>query len=245
MNVSSAHIRYTHQALWTKELRSYIFGEIGFNASQRALEIGCGTGAILSEIKPPVFGLDLSLSALKEAQVHTRGIHPLTCADASHLPFPQKSFDVVFSHFLLLWLPNPQNALKEMLRVTKQGGYIIAFAEPNYSQRIDEPAPLKELGKWQREALMAQGANPDFGASLAKKCYEAGIEIIETGIISPSTREAVDANRHKNEWDTLEDDLRGRVHPSSLQKMKGVDATARARGERVLYVPTHYLLGKK
>ncbi len=44
------HTRYTQQAKWTRDLRAYIFNKIKLNESNRVLEVGCGTGAILSEL---------------------------------------------------------------------------------------------------------------------------------------------------------------------------------------------------
>ncbi len=272
-----SHKRYLHQANWTRDLRAYIFEKIGLDESSRALEVGCGTGAILSQTNFPVVGLDLNLRALKEAwaRLQTSKItHPrsnrfsdylirkeraktlttkkkerdksrvtLTCGDAFSLPYANASFDILFSHFLLLWLPNPQKAIEEMMRVTVPNGDVVFFAEPDYSQRVDIPAELAQLGKLQADALRARGANPDIGADLAELCYGARIKIIETGTLQKSTREA-SANERANEWDTLEADLRGSVPDIDIQKMKKTDAEAWARGARILDVPTYYLWGK-
>jgi SAM-dependent methyltransferase len=238
------HQRYLQQALWTKDLRAYIFKEIGLNESSRALEVGCGTGAILSQIDFPVHGLDIQLASVKEAKIHTQGKSPLTCANAFSLPYADASFDILFCHFLLLWLPEPERAIKEMMRVTVPNGHIIAFAEPDYGNRVDKPDELKKLGQWQREALQKQGANPGMGAGLAELFYGAGITIIETGTISTSTREAMSADERANEWETIEADLAGIIPDEDIQKIKRLDFAAWERGERVLYVPTHYLWGK-
>ncbi len=238
------HKRYRQQANWTRKLREYIFGEIGSNESSRTLEIGCGTGAILSQIDFPVCGLDIQLASLKEAKKHTQNKTPLTCGDTFSLPYADASFDTVFCHFLLLWLPNPRRALKEMIRITKAEGHIIAFAEPDYSQRIDKPDTLAKLGQWQIDALRKQGANPNMGAELAALFYGAGIRIIETGTISTSICEAENIDERKLEWATLEADLARNVSDERIQEMKRLDQAAWARGERVLYVPTHYIWGR-
>ena len=238
------HKRYLQQANWTKELRAYIFKEIGLNKGSQILEVGCGTGAILSQIDFPVHGLDIQLASVKEAKIHTKNKSPLICADAFSLPYADASFDVVFCHFLLLWLPTPANALQEMIRVTKANGHIIAFAEPDYSQRVDKPDVLKKLGEWQRDALQKQGANTSIGAGLATLFYGLGITIIETGSISKQERVPPSVDERANEWDTIEADLAGIIPDEEIQKMKRLDFAAWKRGERVLYVPTHYLWGK-
>ena len=247
------HQRYLQQSNWTKELRKYIFKEIGLSEASRILEVGCGTGAILSQIDFPVYGLDIQLASVKEAKIHTQSKFPLTCADTFSFPYADNSFDVAFCHFLLLWLPNPENALKEMMRVTKVDAHIIAFAEPDYSQRVDKPDSLVELGKWQTDALQKQGANPGMGGELAELFYRAGITIIETGAISTSTpvspfraqaRVPLNADERANEWATLESDLTGEVSDERIQEMKVLDEAAWVNGERVLHIPTHYIWGR-
>lgn len=234
------HKRYQQQANWTRELREYIFGKIGLDQLSRVLEVGCGTGAILSTTGFPVCGLDIQLASLKEAQNHAP-TSPLTCADAFSLPYADASFDIVFCHFLLLWLDAPKSAVEEMLRVTRAGGHIIAFAEPDYTRRVDEPAALAELGVWQRDALRAQGANPAMGAELAELFYGLGIKIIETGAISNTEGEPFNAKEWALEWATLEADLAGKIPDERIQKMKVLDRLAWENGERILHVPTHYI----
>jgi ubiquinone/menaquinone biosynthesis C-methylase UbiE len=238
------HQRYRQQAEWTRELRRYIFDKTGLKHGSRLLEVGCGTGVILSQLKSPAFGLDIALDSLKQAKIHTQNRSPLSCGDARSLPFANDSFDLVFCHFLLLWLPDPLQALAEMRRVVKAGGEIIAFAEPNYEKRIDSPAALAELGKKQTEALRAQGANPGLGATLSELFFRAGIRIVEAGTLTRSARVSHPAKDHVQEWAVLEADLAGFVSEAYLQKMKRIDQAAREKGERILYVPTHYVWGR-
>lgn len=50
--------------------------------------------------------------------------------DVYSLPFPDNFFDLVTCQTLLIHLPDPKKALKEMLRVTKTKGTVL-LAEPN------------------------------------------------------------------------------------------------------------------
>lgn len=234
------HKRYSQQANWTAELRGYIFEQLGLEKNTRLLEIGCGTGAILEQMHTPAFGLDLQLAPLQEAKERAP-TSPLTCADTISLPYADSSFDMVFSHFLWLWLPNPQAALAEMMRITRAGGHIIAFAEPDYTQRVDKPATLEKLGVWQRDALQKQGADPAMGAKLAELFHGAGMQIVETGAISISERSSFDLSDWELEWDTLESDLAAHIPAKQIQQMKELDLNAWLAGKRVLHVPTHYL----
>ncbi len=239
------HQRYRQQALWTATLRQYIFKKIGLGKTDRLLEVGCGTGAILETLPQPAHGLDLKFASVQKAKGLVPSRFPLTCAHAESIPYADQSFDVVFCHFLLLWLPNPQAAIAEMLRVTRPNGHIIAFAEPDYTRRVDAPTTLVPLGAWQRDALQAQGADVGMGAKLTELFCSAGIQIVEAGSLSTSTSETFDAEKWAMEWDVLEADLAGRIPKAEIQKIKAYDLQAWQKGERILYVPTHYLWGRK
>lgn len=238
------HERYTTQARWTKDLRAYLFEKAGLNTARRVLEVGCGTGAILANLQTPasLHGLDLAPAALAEAKIHAPGVY-LVNADAYSLPYPDFTFDITFCHFLLLWIRDPLRAAREMARVTRPGGHVLALAEPDYATRIDKPESLAPLGKWQAESLRRQGADPSFGARLADTFARAGIEVIETGTIEKSESEAPRGER-ENEWAVIEADLAGSVASVDIQKMKLLDEAAWERGERVLFVPTYFVWGR-
>ncbi|MHB8776803.1 MAG: class I SAM-dependent methyltransferase [Anaerolineales bacterium] len=235
------HTRYLQQAAWTRELREYLFDKAGLAGANRVLEVGCGTGAILREIhsSASLHGLDLQPASLVECRIHAPLVS-LTHGDAHFLPYQDHSFDIVYCHFLLLWVNDPLQVVREMARV---GRIVLALAEPDYSQRVDEPASLKTLGEWQTEALIRQGANPCFGASLAETFYQAGIRLIETGPIQFAEKKR-SADEWENEWAVIEADLADSIAGEDIQKMKILDEQARRRGERVLNVPTFFAWGK-
>lgn len=238
------HERYTQQARWTRDLRTYLFDKAGLKKARSVLEVGCGTGAILSEIETPasLHGLDLALAALAEARIHAPRVS-LANADACSLPYADFTFDITFCHFLLLWVRDPLSAVREMARVTRPHGHVLALAEPDYSARVDKPDSLAPLGGWQAEALRRQGADPSFGAHLADTFARAGIEVIETGTIQRSGNEP-SHEEQENEWAVLDADLAASVPGEDIQKMKLLDEQAWARGERVLFVPTYFVWGR-
>jgi ubiquinone/menaquinone biosynthesis C-methylase UbiE len=235
------HSRYLQQAAWTHDLRTYLFEQAGLKNARRVLEVGCGTGAILHDLATPaaLHGLDLEPGSLAECRIHAPTVS-LARGDAHFLPYPDQSFDIVYCHFLLLWVHDPLQVVREMARV---GQSVLALAEPDYSQRVDEPSALKPLGEWQTEALRRQGANPSFGAMLAETFYQAGIKLIETGPIqSKAVMRSVED--WKNEWAVIESDLEGIIPNKEIQKMKRLDESARRHGERTLQVPTIFAWGK-
>lgn len=239
------HDRFVQQASWTRELRTYLFARAGLGEAQQVLEVGCGTGALLSDLDTSavVHGLDREPGRLVEAHLHVPAAR-LTCGDALRLPYPSGTFDLTFCHFLLLWVSDPLAALHEMRRVTRPGGSVLALAEPDYEHRVDRPDSLALLGRWQTESLRRQGADPGLGARLADLFHQAAIQPIETGSLRASAEHLLVPGEREMEWAVLEADLAGTVPTQEIQKMKRLDQRAWQRGERVLFVPTYFAWGR-
>jgi ubiquinone/menaquinone biosynthesis C-methylase UbiE len=110
---------------WLMEFKN-VFGENRKNV----LDVGTGTGflsLLLADFGHEVTGIDMSegmLSVAKEkAQDMGLKIH-FERGDAENLPFDDQTFDGVVCRHLLWTLPNPEKAIAEWIRVTKQGGKI-------------------------------------------------------------------------------------------------------------------------
>lgn len=120
--------------------RAELVRQAALRPRQRVLEIGCGTGSLLVEIKrshPDVetVGLDPDPKALGRARRKAnRAALPVQLdrglADA--LPYPDASFDRVFSSFMFHHLPadSREPSLREVRRVLKPGGslHLLDFA---------------------------------------------------------------------------------------------------------------------
>ena len=104
-------------------------------AGADVLEVGCGTGLILSRLAATarsVVGVDLSPGMLAAAA--GRG-HAVVCADATRLPFPDASFDAVVSFKVLAHVVAVREALAEMARVLRPGGVLTAEFYNRHSLR--------------------------------------------------------------------------------------------------------------
>ncbi|MCF6433452.1 MULTISPECIES: class I SAM-dependent methyltransferase [unclassified Leisingera] len=106
-------------------------GQIGSRAE--VLDCGIGTGALaiaLSSIltdPPRVHGIDVSpeMLALCAVEMRRAGLTPdLRRADVLSIPFADASFDLVMAAHVIEHLPEPQHALREMVRVLKPGGML-------------------------------------------------------------------------------------------------------------------------
>jgi phosphatidylethanolamine/phosphatidyl-N-methylethanolamine N-methyltransferase len=100
---------------------------------QKVLEIGVGPGSTL-EFYPPrtsVVGIDISAPMIaqarkKAAQVNSGCHFDLRVMDASRLEFPDNHFDSVMAAYVITTVQHPQQVCREILRVVKPGGHIIA-----------------------------------------------------------------------------------------------------------------------
>lgn len=104
------------------------------------LEVGVGTGINLSMYPKDVqvTGIDLSHHMLEKARerivkkglAHTRVLE----MDATHMSFPDDTFDIVYAPYLISVVPDPVAVAQEMNRVCKPGGCVVIlnhFKSPN------------------------------------------------------------------------------------------------------------------
>ena len=99
----------------------------------RILDCGCGPGSVtvgLAQWAPDgeTVGIDLGAEQLEGARAlaSNLGVENVSFrqGDIFDLPFEDNSFDVVFSHAVLLHLADPERALVEIRRVLRPGGLV-------------------------------------------------------------------------------------------------------------------------
>ena len=244
------HSRFRQQAGWTRELRNYLFQKAGLKPGSRILEVGCGTGAILGDIRNSadlqIHGLDIAPEMLKQAAINAPSAQ-LTMGDAHTLPFSNGIFEITFCHYLLLWVSSPLAVLREMKRVTRKGGVVMAMAEPDYTARIDEPKFLEELGTLQTESLVEQGADTQMGIKLGNLFQEAGIDLVEFGWMQDEARAALHSRlkqlEYDQEWEVLESDLQNRLTSTQLEKYHQDYQGACRDGSIRIHIPTAFAWG--
>lgn len=98
------------------------------NVNGRALDIGCGSGAMLVELSSKgfeSFGADISQSmarTAKELPLRLGVNESFICvADIENLPFIDKSFDLVVCAGVIEYLEQDNRALNEISRILKHG----------------------------------------------------------------------------------------------------------------------------
>lgn len=241
------HAWFTQQAGWTQQTRSWLYRQARLNQAKGILEVGCGTGVIaegLAQLGPLVVGIDIDSAMLNFVrQRESRVVY--TQGDAHALPFPDGAFDAVVCHYLLLWLTEPVQGVKEMARVTKPGGSVLACAEPDYGGRIDHPPELVDLGRHQTEALRRQGADPEIGRRLAEVFAAAGLQATVGTMSGRWQVQSASGTEFEAEWRMREHDLAGILTAEELRRLRTIDRRALKEGRRTLFVPTFYALGWK
>jgi len=254
LSVDEWHQRFSQQAEWTASVRKYLIDKFALHHCTRCLEVGCGTGAVLEEIKNSTkshrFGIDIDQDRINYAQ-SIGADASLGIATAEKLPFSSQSFDFTFCHFLLLWVADPVRVLKEMMRVTRPGGWVLAFAEPDYSGRLDYPPELQIIGNIQKESLALQGANPEIGRSLCSLFQRAGLEEVRMSILGGEWGYSISEREREMEWRTVMADWEfyaektaSCVTRSEIEHLKIIDRQACQQGERLIFVPTFFAWGR-
>lgn len=95
------------------------------------LDAGCGTGESTRTVlrltrSKQIVAIDVSSGMLNVAREKLPDSRvQFKKSDMRRLPFADKSFDAVISTWAIETLPDPKTAVREFLRVIKEGGYVI------------------------------------------------------------------------------------------------------------------------
>jgi SAM-dependent methyltransferase len=114
-----------------------------------ALEIGCGTGFFLLNLKQAGVLDEAHVSDLSPGMVQAAVRNGTALglevdgrvADAESIPYDDATFDLVVGHAVLHHIPDVELALREVLRVLKPGGRFVFAGEPTtwgdwYARRL-------------------------------------------------------------------------------------------------------------
>lgn len=116
-----------------------------FRGDERALDSGCGSGALAFALAPyvgSVVGVDASPELVAAGNERAPANAELVVADATALPFPYGSFDLAGSLRVLHHVRRPELVVAELARVTRPGGRILLAdqlgpADPLAAAEID------------------------------------------------------------------------------------------------------------
>lgn len=116
---------------------------------ERALDAGCGTGALTQALAPlvgEVVGIDASPEYLAAAREHAPPNATFVEGDVTALPFDPASFDLTASARVLHHVRRPELAVAELARVTKPGGRLLVIDQLGHH----DPLVSLELDRFER-----------------------------------------------------------------------------------------------
>jgi SAM-dependent methyltransferase len=111
----------------------------GVRHGQRALDVGCGPGALTAELAgrlgaDAVSAVDPSPPFAAAVAERLPGVE-VSVAAAERLPFPDGAFDAVLAQLVVHFMTDPVAGLREMGRVTRPDGVVAACVWDHGSDR--------------------------------------------------------------------------------------------------------------
>jgi SAM-dependent methyltransferase len=145
----------------------------GVRAGQRALDVGCGPGALTSELvgrlgANAVAGADPSEPFVQAARERHPGVE-VALAGAEDLPFDDGAFDVTIAQLVVHFMSDPVAGLSEMRRVTRDGGIVAACVWDHAGGN----APLSPF--WRAVAEIDPNASDESGLPGAREGHLAAL----------------------------------------------------------------------
>jgi ubiquinone/menaquinone biosynthesis C-methylase UbiE len=180
---ANAYDRYMGR--YSKRLAGVFADFAQVERGHRVLDVGCGPGALTSEIASRV-GADMTAAAdpsegFARACADTVPGADVRAASAEELPWPAGSFDTVVSQLVVSFLRDAQAGVAEMRRVLRRGGTLAACS-------WDYAGEMQMLRTFWDAALALNPDAPDEGRvmaytdrdSLRELWLGAGLREVET-----------------------------------------------------------------
>ncbi len=175
---------YTDKAIeWRRicslDKASNIQSLVGAEKVESILEVGCGTGAVLSELRKRGVGTSHKGIDLAEPDKHVdSGAKDLSLLeyDGETIPFPDDSFDFVYASHVVEHVLNPRGFIKEISRVAKRFIYLEVPCELHLRTTHSDMQTTLNIGH-------INSYSPE---SFSMLCQTAGLQIIESRLFDHS-----------------------------------------------------------
>jgi SAM-dependent methyltransferase len=168
--------------------------ESGLRPGMRAADLGCGVGtatALLAELVGPgghVVGIDFSGAQIAQARERlSSGVTNASFVEASATDagLPPESFDLVYSRFLLIHLPDPERALREMFALLKPNGILVCEDGDLTAAGSEPPSALGAFADLWGRLGPAKGVDYTLGRRLFQMVLAAGFPTPEITFNQP------------------------------------------------------------
>ena len=237
----------SYEPLWRTQLataQQELLRHAALGSGESVLDVACGAGAAAvlaaAAVTPPtgsvqsagrVVGIDLSGRMIDAARrrAEDSNIANVTFArmDAERLELPDASFDVVLCALGLMYMPDPARALREMRRVLRPRGRLVAVVWGDRSMCGWSPLFSILDGEVETEVcplFFRLGEND----TLAELCREASFDVIFTRRL-PTILEYADADEACRAaflggpvalaWSRFDDDVRARIRGCYIEAL--------------------------
>jgi SAM-dependent methyltransferase len=177
--------RLTRQAQAFEPFTRQLLQQAGINTGMRVLDVGCGSGDVAflaADLVGPtgeVIGADRAAAAAQRATARAqardlRNVKFLE-GDPTEMQF-DRPFDAVIGRLVLMYYPDPVDAVRRLAGHVREGGLII-FQEFDIANARSLPlAPTFERHiSWIKQALGATGARTQLGLELYSVFVDAGL----------------------------------------------------------------------
>jgi SAM-dependent methyltransferase len=166
----------------------------GIRRGQRALDVGCGPGALTAELvrrlgPDPVCAVDPSEPFIAAVGNRCPGVD-VRLAVAEQLPFGDGAFDVSLAQLVVHFMSSPVAGLTEMGRVTRPGGVVAA----SVWDHADGRGPLAAF--WQAVRELDPQAHDESGLAgvreghLAQLFGQAGLSVTQATALTVQVEHA-------------------------------------------------------
>lgn len=163
----------------------------GVEGGQRAVDVGCGPGALTTELVArlgPAAVCAIDPSAPFVAAVAERFPEvDVQLGSAEDLPYPDDAFEIALAQLVVHFMRDPVAGLSEMGRVVRPGGTVAACVWDH----AGGSGPLAVF--WQAVREVDAAASDESGLAgvreghLAELCRAAGLQVIESDRLTVST----------------------------------------------------------
>jgi ubiquinone/menaquinone biosynthesis C-methylase UbiE len=153
----------------------------------KVLDVGCGPGTISLDMAQNyvkdghVVSVDAAADVIEVAKTSAKekGVSNIefSVEDIYNLPYADSSFDLVFSHQVIQYLPDRPRALQELLRVTKPGGHVaVREADVDAFVFYPEDPRLEMFKEVSAKVALALGGEARAGRRLKSWAISAGFD---------------------------------------------------------------------
>jgi SAM-dependent methyltransferase len=180
----TAHLETVAESSAIQLAWQYALELMQLRLGDKALDAGCGAGSFLPAISDRIgasgelVGLDHASAFLYEARkrygdANSKTPLELIEADINAIPFTDGYFDSAHCERVLIHVVDPQQAISELRRVVKSGGWVVAVEPDLAGWRIDHEDA--ESARFIAAGFAASIRHPAMGLQLGRRMAIAGL----------------------------------------------------------------------